>query len=578
MSPDQLPTVVISRRSRHLGDNWAKARSWLGGAPRLGDMPWPRDNSGRSLHFFAQLDLAELYAALGPSPLPDTGSLAFFAGTVVFVPDGQAFTPTAPPSDLPPLSEVGGASHYFGNTKGEPLSPFWPIEFTPIELPVDSDRETRSEAQQNAISKRFVRRKYNLTAKAAFAGPPLPRWWQNALHFARHLADRREQMPTVFAQAQKSLDWSETQLADATAKDDIKKFQSYIEMNRQKLAAYDRLQPAFLALVDEILAWTSDRDPWTPMSDADWQKLVAYRARQPEFGDFTQYWGDPGIEELRGKTFDALPKEGTPEFESLPEAVQTPIRAKRAPRPKWWHSAWLMADQLGQAAETNVPRVVEKLTSEIDADRTRLRRLSPGGALAPLWSMLGGKSQEVTKLEAGLVEKEAKLAAHSALAETFHKFVLETTEWARKRDPWRQMTTDEWDELSTRFKRGKDEFKAFAAWVLPYSPESLEDMTIVTLLSAEERGYATLPEPVRDLVNTEYLLPTGGCHQMFGEPTDVQGNAVWEHEQDYLLLQLSYDDLMHWSFGDNGVYQFWISPEELAKRNWATAAMTFECH
>ena len=51
-----------------------------------------------------------------------------------------------------------------------------------------------------------------------------------------------------------------------------------------------------------------------------------------------------------------------------------------------------------------------------------------------------------------------------------------------KRKSLSEMTTDEWDELSTRFKRGKDEFKAFAAWVLPYSPESLEDMTIVAPL------------------------------------------------------------------------------------------------
>ena len=64
---------------------------------------------------------------------------------------------------------------------------------------------------------------------------------------------------------------------------------------------------------------------------------------------------------------------------------------------------------------------------------------------------------------------------------------------------------------------------------------------------------------------------------MFGLGTDVQG-AVWEHENDYLLLQLNYDDLMHWSFGDNGVYHFWITPEDLQKRNWSKALMTVECH
>jgi uncharacterized protein YwqG len=45
-----------------------------------------------------------------------------------------------------------------------------------------------------------------------------------------------------------------------------------------------------------------------------------------------------------------------------------------------------------------------------------------------------------------------------------------------------------------------------------------------------------------------------------------------------MLLQLVYDDMMHWRFGDNGAYQFWISPEDLVRGNWAAAHVTFECH
>jgi hypothetical protein len=34
-------------------------------------------------------------------------------------------------------------------------------------------------------------------------------------------------------------------------------------------------------------------------------------------------------------------------------------------------------------------------------------------------------------------------------------------------------------------------------------------------------------------------------------------------EEGYImLLQLTCDDLMQWSFGDNGDYQFWISPAD----------------
>lgn len=45
-----------------------------------------------------------------------------------------------------------------------------------------------------------------------------------------------------------------------------------------------------------------------------------------------------------------------------------------------------------------------------------------------------------------------------------------------------------------------------------------------------------------------------------------------------LALQLGFDDLMFWSFGDNGDDQFWISPEDLARRNWDGVTLSFECH
>jgi len=84
------------------------------------------------------------------------------------------------------------------------------------------------------------------------------------------------------------------------------------------------------------------------------------------------------------------------------------------------------------------------------------------------------------------------------------------------------------------------------------------------MASADARGYAALPEPVRTLINRN-CLPTGRWHQMFGRGIEIQGDSCAMREEGYImLLQLTYDDLMQWSFGDNGVYQFWISPADLA--------------
>ena len=66
---------------------------------------------------------------------------------------------------------------------------------------------------------------------------------------------------------------------------------------------------------------------------------------------------------------------------------------------------------------------------------------------------------------------------------------------------------------------------------------------------------------------------------MFGRGIEIQGDSSAMREEGYImLLQLTHDDLMYWSFGDNGVYQFWISPANLAKRNWLAVKMTFEMH
>src|SRR5215207_289768 len=87
-----------------------------------------------------------------------------------------------------------------------------------------------------------------------------------------------------------------------------------------------------------------------------------------------------------------------------------------------------------------------------------------------------------------------------------------------------------------------------------------------------------LAKAVRSLINSQYLLPTHAWHQMFGRGVDIQGNAAYENEGNVLLLQLVYDDMMHWQFGDNGAFQFWISPDDLAGGNWAAVRVTFECH
>jgi hypothetical protein len=208
--------------------------------------------------------------------------------------------------------------------------------------------------------------------------------------------------------------------------------------------------------------------------------------------------------------------------------------------------------------------------------------LQPRDALATFRRMLGpkpaDKNADVAKLEASIAEMEAKLEELRRLEPSFWQFVKETTAWAEGRDPWSLMQPADLEHLDAQMKRMREEFKDFDAFV-PHRREDLETSTLRAMASADERGYAALPEPVRTLINREYLLPSGGWHQMFGRGIEIQGNSYDMREEGFImLLQLTYDDLMHWAFGDNGCYQFWISPADLARRNWAAVKWTFECH
>jgi hypothetical protein len=160
----------------------------------------------------------------------------------------------------------------------------------------------------------------------------------------------------------------------------------------------------------------------------------------------------------------------------------------------------------------------------------------------------------------------------------FDSFVREVSDWVRGTDPWQLMPPDAVARLAATFQRDRAAFRVFAGSYTPYSLDDLETETLITLATADDRAYVTMPEALRDLFNRQYLLPTGTWHQMFGLGVDIQSNAALDNTGNVMLLQLVYDDMMEWRFGDMGAFQFWIPPDDLAKGNWAAARVTFEMH
>jgi Domain of unknown function (DUF1963) len=540
--------------------------------------------------FVAQIDLAEVAAKAGQTPLPDKGSLAFFIGSqgaVVFVPESPTGAPVMPPPGTLDLVTCGGEADWRTDLSGRPLFPYWPIDFAVLDVtPPASDEdedavEEFAAAEAAAVGKLFPHRKYVLTPDQAFAGPPIPDWWQTAIHYAGYLDKVILNILNLIKREQGSLEWALKQVEEAQAKgpSEVNKAKAYVALCERKIATLHELQPAFIEFAAEVSNFSRGRDPWALMNPDELAHVASLWARNPEFAAFHHNQGRFPIGYLKDEMFKALPAADTPASAAIPAAVRDLINQKRAPRPQWWFMAVHFAKRLQEAARLGVPVASKWRRDTIAAYRKRLNELQPKDALAVFRRMTSPKSPDVIKLEAEIVKAETELAKLAPLQVTFERFVEEVSDWTKGRDPWTLMEPADVEHLDAQMKRAREEFHDFAGSYVPSRRKDLETSTLVTMASADARGYAALPEPVRALINRDYLLPVGGWHQMCGRGIEIQGNSSAMREQGHtMLLQLTHDDLMHWGFGDNGVYQFWISPTDLAERNWAAARMTFECH
>lgn len=65
-------------------------------------------------------------------------------------------------------------------------------------------------------------------------------------------------------------------------------------------------------------------------------------------------------------------------------------------------------------------------------------------------------------------------------------------------------------------------------------------------------------------------------HQLLGHPSDVQGAPARMEPDHTLLMQFDSDDATFWMWGDAGVLQFWIRPEDLSARRFDRVVLTAE--
>lgn len=258
--------VVLVRKQRERARDWFSDTSWLGGLPRLGTAPWPRDAAGTPLPFAGQIDLADLAAARPDMPLPPGGSLAFFLGTgaVVAVPAGvQDFA--EPPADLPPAYDEGG--HPFP-TRITRLTrwffPFWPVETLPLDLPQDADDATLA-AHLGATTR-------DHTFYAAGVGAPVEAlWWHSVMHLADRLHGALDDAPRLLARRRDELvrQHAERERLRTDAAAMPYALEDAAEIAEQMEAEYAVLQDQCAALpemVEALDGFVDGREPLTRLS------------------------------------------------------------------------------------------------------------------------------------------------------------------------------------------------------------------------------------------------------------------------------------------------------------------------
>lgn len=291
--------VVLVRKPREGDRDWFDDRSWLGGLPRLGTTAWPCDTGGTPLPFVAQIDLAELVAACPESPLPKTGSLAFFLGTgaVVPVPEGHSDF-AEPPEDLPPAYDEGG--HPFPaqpSRLSRDFFPFWPVRPVAIDLP-ETLRTPHGEPWQYEANEKIAEliEPHAMPRNTLFtASADTGLWWHGVNHLADQLHAAFDTSRRPVALKRDSVGHAQEALAaieNEGVEDDPRLEEAKEDLARKQaeLAAIEAQRnglPDMLAAIEQFVA---GRDPWEALSEEECAVVDEFLTElQTNFADVARY-------------------------------------------------------------------------------------------------------------------------------------------------------------------------------------------------------------------------------------------------------------------------------------------------
>lgn len=230
----------------------------------------------------------------------------------------------------------------------------------------------------------------------------------------------------------------------------------------------------------------------------------------------------------------------------------------------WWHSVAHLAERLHAALENASRLVVLREDGVRHAEETLHN--------------LGGDPDDpaLDAAREDLARRQASLASIEAQRDALPDVIAALDQFAANRNPWEPLTAEERSLVEDLLAELQGSYRDVVRYHAPHGLDELASLSIRAMITGAPDAFAALPDDQLERINRGFRLPSLHQHQMFGLG-GCQQTARDDHRGDILLLQLGYDDMMEWRWGDMGLFQFWINPEDAAAGNWSAAQLTFEC-
>lgn len=233
----------------------------------------------------------------------------------------------------------------------------------------------------------------------------------------------------------------------------------------------------------------------------------------------------------------------------------------------WWYGVFHVAARLSMGA-MHLPSVCKSAAEGLARSQKFLDNLDPAKS---------NYAKKVEIWERDIARNTKYLEKLLLTHEKLKSFAPEFEGFLADRQPWQELTNDEISSLESYIEVIREDFSLVYRGNTPFSVGSLCGLSIRHLFTQQNELFAILPDGVIDYVNHAYRLPFMHCHQMFGLGANIQ-EAPERHLGDHLLLQITYDEMTEMTFGDVGVIQFWIDPDDLVNERWDAVVVTFEGH